>query len=174
MKRKPLSQVSLNTMEILEQWDLLADKPDLAQYTMSNWRDLAHALQKAHEGPLPQVLGGTHMGLAVGSSVAEGGQGCDRISLPLVLSDVIWLPDPAYNLLVPQASEAWRDLPESGSTVFAEKPGVHVQWKGLWDVQRDAEFHRSRTSQDYSTTSRARAANQNGRYSLVFLGTTIY
>jgi hypothetical protein len=127
----------MDTLEVLKQWDLLDPNCNVARYTMSDFSKIAAAVASGYSAQPAQALNGSHLGLQLGTRIAEGGESLSRIGLPAALSDVLWLPDPAFSFLVKEASRQWHSLPESGASTFSKTPGISVGWRGLWDLPKE-------------------------------------
>lgn len=127
----------MSTVDVLNGWDLLASDAEVSRLNMSDWRSVSRAIERVYQSTPPQVLNGSHLGLTGGTRIAEGSATLSRLSIPVVISEVVWLPDPVFSLLVPKAAQGWRLLPESGSRFYGNGPGAQSKWQGLWDLPKE-------------------------------------
>jgi hypothetical protein len=120
------------TLDVLLGWDLLQDPIDVNRYTMTDWSRIGAAVASVYDDPLPQVLGGCHVGMFRGTRVIEGHDDPGSLALAMVLSETLWLPDPLFSFLAREAGGAWAMMPESGGRHFTAEPVMRIDWRGLW------------------------------------------
>ncbi|WP_437979411.1 SIR2 family protein [Sorangium sp. So ce295] len=123
--------------DILDGWGLLKEDVNLRGYSMKNWRALSHAVERIY-GPLPEpARGSVHFGLFESTALLERRLPAATLVNPLLVYERVWLPDPVFSFFSHEASEAWRCLPESGSTYFTGRKSIRTSWNTLWTAPAD-------------------------------------
>lgn len=91
-------------MDVLDAWDLLAPDPPVNRLSLGEWEQIGEAIQRTYVVPEQAVLGSLALGLFEGAGFSDGRQPLAKIAPHALVTERVWLPDPLYSALSPEAS----------------------------------------------------------------------
>ncbi|MFQ2540781.1 hypothetical protein ACK30C_15005 [Aeromonas caviae] len=125
----------MDIYSIIEKWNLDKAELDFGRYSRRSIAKLAHEIQTCYSSLPKAGYGRNHLSLYTSTSIVEGGLPIEKLSIPLILSNQLYLPDPLFSIFSPLANSIWHKLPESGCTSFTGKQLIHIDWNNFWSTK---------------------------------------
>lgn len=123
-------------IELLDAWELLDPETDLRRYSVREWKTIGNAAQRLYVEMPDAKIGSMHLGAANGSDVVFGPRPLSDLTVPLLTSEKVWLPDPFYSLMSREAADVWGLMPETGSDALCAPDGK-TSWQPFWGLTPD-------------------------------------
>lgn len=117
--------------DVLDHWKLLEENQSLSTLRPGDWRQIDVALRELYEGDFSGRLGSSFLGAHLTTRIGDGTVGPERLAIPALVFDSVWLFDPVYSLISEAAADAWNLLPERNSSFFGKGPYVWHDWRPL-------------------------------------------
>lgn len=125
----------MDIYSVIESWDLDRVDLDFSKFSRTNISALANEVQSCYSALPKPEYGRNHLSLFKSTSIVEAGLPIEKLSIPLILSKQLYLPDPLYSVFSPLANSVWQRLPESGSASFTGKQLIHTDWSNFWSTK---------------------------------------
>jgi len=127
----------MNIFDVIQKWDLSKANIDFNKYTRSAISNLAYEIQNLYNQPPNTYILKNRIHRTVSDSVRiiESENSIIDLTYPLILSQEIWLPDPLFSILSPEANSLWQKIPESGAIGFSDTPMIRTGWGNYWSTK---------------------------------------
>ena len=122
----------MDIYDLIDEWNLDSENLSFKNFTRSQISVIASTLTSIYSRGIDAGLGRKHLSLHESISVVEGRKPLSSLSLALLFSKQIWLPDPIYSALSLHTKSVWKRLPESGPVNLNGNPSAYMSWDNYW------------------------------------------
>ncbi|MDA8153782.1 hypothetical protein [Acidithiobacillus acidisediminis] len=126
----------MDIFEFIRSWNLDKNPTTPRTFKKREVDLLLEDIEALYTSPAEPKIGSLNPGIRDGLDLfsSQPQRRLDSLSVPILLSKRVWLPDPVFSAIAPSAASVWEKMPDSGSTYFTNAPVIHTGWKHVAQI----------------------------------------